>query len=84
MDMTIARNVGGRVRTEIGRAALDEAIRRVGGVRAMARALGNISVQAVSNWRACPPTRVLDVERVSGVSRHRLRPDVFGPTPKGR
>ncbi len=28
-----------------------------------------------------PAERVLDVERITGISRHDLRPDVFGPTP---
>ena len=36
---------------------------------------------AVSNWRRVPAERVLDVERISGISRHVLRPDVFGPEP---
>jgi hypothetical protein len=66
-----------------GMAALDEAIRRAGGKRALARLLGNVSVQAVSNWIVCPPTRVLDIEQVTGVSRYKLRPDVFGPKPPG-
>lgn len=29
-----------------------------------------------------PAHRVLDVEAVTGISRHRLRPDVFGPAAK--
>lgn len=37
--------------------------------------------QVVSNWRkrGIPPDRVRDVERVTGASRHDVRPDVFGP-----
>lgn len=39
-----------------------------------------------SRWetgsRALPAARVLDVERITGISRHDLRPDVFGPAPK--
>lgn len=66
-----------------GVGALTEVIDRMGGVRPLARALGNVSFQAVSNWVVVPPARVLDVERVSGVSRYRLRPDVFGKPPKG-
>ncbi len=64
-----------------GAAALSEAIRRVGGIRPMARALGDISPQAVKNWALCPPYRVLDVEKLSGVSRYKLRPDIFGSKP---
>ena len=67
-----------------GVGALTEAMERLGGQRALARALGNVSFQAVANWVVVPPARVLDVERVSGVSRYRLRPDVFGPDPKAQ
>lgn len=52
-------------------------IQRVGSVSALARALG-ISVAAVSGWREVPPDRVLQVEELTGVSRHIQRPDVFG------
>lgn len=43
-----------------------------------------ISVQAVAKWERCPSARCLDVERVTGVSRHRLRPDIYGEEPKRR
>lgn len=42
----------------------------------MAAALG-ISRPAVAQWDVCPPLRVLQVEALSGVSRHRLRPDLY-------
>ncbi len=29
--------------------------------------------------RRVPAERVLDIEKVTGISRHDLRPDVFGP-----
>lgn len=32
--------------------------------------------------RRCPAEHVLAVEAVTGVSRHQLRPDVFGPEPE--
>ncbi|PZP64983.1 MAG: hypothetical protein DI604_25710, partial [Delftia acidovorans] len=32
----------------------------------------------VSQWKKVPAERVLEVERVTGISRHELRPDVFG------
>lgn len=54
-----------------------EAIRLAGGAAVMARALGE-SVQTVSNWKARgepPANRVLAIERMSGVSRRRLRTD---------
>jgi DNA-binding transcriptional regulator YdaS (Cro superfamily) len=50
----------------------------VGGPSALARLLGNISPQAVSQWRRVPIERVFEVERVTGISRHLLRPDIFG------
>jgi DNA-binding transcriptional regulator YdaS (Cro superfamily) len=54
-----------------------------GGPAALAKALADlsgepISSQAVSQWKKVPPDRVLDVERITGISRHELRPDVFG------
>ena len=60
-----------------GRTALDEARDKVGGDRGLARALTGISSQAVSQWRRVPPLRVLEVERATGVSRNRLRPDMY-------
>lgn len=50
----------------------------VGGVVALAAKLG-ITKSAVSQWERVPAEHVLNVERLTGVSRHVLRPDVFGP-----
>ena len=49
------------------------------GVVALARKLG-VTKQAVGQWKwkGIPATRVLDVERLTGVTRFELRPDVFG------
>lgn len=49
-----------------------------GGPAALAKALGGLTSQAVSQWKKIPAERVLDVERLTGISRHELRPDVFG------
>jgi len=57
---------------------LHDAIRRMGGIRALARELG-IAHQAVAQWTRTPPLRVLEIERLTGISRHRLRPDIYGP-----
>ena len=59
--------------------ALQLAIEAAGGVVALAKLLG-MKKQAVSQWRKCPPKRVLSVEAATGgiVTRHRLRPDVYG------
>jgi DNA-binding transcriptional regulator YdaS (Cro superfamily) len=75
-------------RDPIGRAALDEAIARSGGLVRLASAVG-VSYQLMQGWRAenrkyaTPAEYALAVESASGVSRHRLRPDVFGPPPVG-
>jgi DNA-binding transcriptional regulator YdaS (Cro superfamily) len=61
--------------------ALAKAIENSGGPAALARAIGGLTSQAVSQWKKCPADRVLDVERLTGVSRHDLRPDIFGPAP---
>jgi len=57
--------------------ALQEAIRCAGGMHALGRKLG-ITHQAIAQWRRVPAERVLEVERLTGISRYRLRPDVFG------
>ncbi len=49
-----------------------------GGPSALAKALGGVTSQAISQWKKIPAERVLDVERITGISRHKLRPDVFG------
>lgn len=56
--------------------ALDRAVRLSGGQATFARLIG-VTAQAVSQWDKVPPLRVLEVERVSGVSRHDLRPDLY-------
>lgn len=56
--------------------ALTRAIERSGGLVKLAASLG-ITKQAVSQWDEVPPLRVLEVERISGVPRHELRPDLY-------
>jgi DNA-binding transcriptional regulator YdaS (Cro superfamily) len=62
-------------------AAAQRAIEIAGGASALARLL-DITPQAVGQWRVVPPERVLQVERITKVSRHDLRPDVFGDAPE--
>lgn len=62
--------------------ALEVAKSKAGGASSLARAL-RITPQAVNQWNVVPPERVLEVERFTGVSRHLLRPDVFGSQPDG-
>lgn len=62
---------------------IEAAIRAVGTQQALADALG-IRSASISEWKArgrVPAQRVLDVEATTGVSRHDLRPDIFGPPP---
>ncbi len=33
---------------------------------------------AISQWDRVPAERVVEVERVTGIPRHKLRPDIFG------
>lgn len=56
--------------------ALENAKQRVGGAAALAKAIGGISSQAISQWKRVPAERVLDVERITGISRYELRPDL--------
>lgn len=42
----------------------------------LARALVRITPQAISQWRQVPAERVLEVERVTGIAREALRPDL--------
>ncbi len=57
--------------------ALIEAISAFNGPTGLARALNDITPQAISQWRITPALRVLEVERVTRVSKHRLRPDLY-------
>lgn len=67
------------------REACERAKSAAGGPSALARALTEsgavISSQAISKWDRVPAERVLEVERLTGVSRYELRPDVYGPAP---
>ncbi|HDS1579965.1 TPA: helix-turn-helix domain-containing protein [Stenotrophomonas maltophilia] len=65
--------------------ALDRAVQSAGSQQALAQLLG-IKPPSVSGWydrRRVPAERCIAIERATGVSRHQLRPDVFGPDPTG-
>lgn len=62
------------------KAALERAIKAVGGLAGLAEPLG-ISMQAISQWDEVPPLRVLAVERITGVPRSELRPDLYPVEP---
>lgn len=55
---------------------LKRAIAAIGGTRALADALG-ITPEAIYLWKEVPVLRVLEVERLTGVRREELRPDIY-------
>jgi len=69
--------------------AKDEAVLRAGGAARLAVQLVGrdgrpLTRQAVEQWAVVPPRHVLRVEAITGVSRHRQRPDIYGPEPSRR
>lgn len=60
--------------------ALQKAIDAAGGTSNLAKKLG-ITRQAVEQWQTVPPKQVLAVEKLTGVSRYDLRPDIYGVRP---
>jgi DNA-binding transcriptional regulator YdaS (Cro superfamily) len=70
------------------REALNEAIAKAGGIVTLSRKIG-VSHQAVSRMMAVGrassrPSTLMAIERVTGVPRERLRPDVYYQTEKER
>lgn len=58
---------------------IDDVVERLGGLTKAAAALGIGNPSVIANWKArgrIPVDRVVDVERVTGISRHILRPDL--------
>lgn len=64
----------------MSKAALDRAIAVCHGAQHLGAHLG-ISRQAVQKWRRAPAERVLEIERITGISRYDLRPDIYGDPP---
>ena len=60
---------------------VERAAEKAGGVVSLARELG-IQHTALYSWNRVPAERVLDIERITGISRHEQRPDVFGGQPE--
>jgi DNA-binding transcriptional regulator YdaS (Cro superfamily) len=60
---------------------LKRAKKAAGGPAALARGL-KISRSAVSQWNRIPIERVSEVEKITGIPRHELRPDIFRPSDK--
>ena len=53
-----------------------EAALRIGGLSELARKLG-IRHTAFYRWAEVPAKRVLKIEKITGISRHELRPDLY-------
>lgn len=49
----------------------------------LARGL-DLNKSTVTRWaqKRVPAERVIEVERLTGLSRHSLRPDIYGPPPR--
>jgi DNA-binding transcriptional regulator YdaS (Cro superfamily) len=56
--------------------AITAAVEKAGGWRPLARSLG-IKVQSLQNWRKIPAERVLQIEKITGLRRELLRPDIY-------
>jgi len=52
-------------------------IERYGGLTPLAKALG-VPRQNIFQWRRIPAEWVVSVERVTGIPRSELRPDLYG------
>lgn len=61
---------------------LQKAIAAVGTMTELGRLIG-LTPQAIAKWRRVPAERCLEVERVTGVSRFELRPDIYGAPARG-
>jgi len=55
---------------------LAEAVNRAGSVAKLADMLG-VSRQVLYKWKRIPADRILEIERLTGVPRASLRPDLY-------
>ena len=63
---------------------ISDIIDKLGGPSKAATQLGVSGPSVVLNWRlrdSIPAQHVIAIETITGISRHDLRPDVFGPAP---
>ena len=61
---------------------LNQAIAKAGSRNRLARLLG-VSQQAVAQWTKVPTHQILNIERIVGIPREDLRPDLYRKKPKG-
>lgn len=65
----------------VAKTLVEQVIEKLGGPTKAAARLGIDNPSVVLNWRArkqVPADRVIEIEKLTGVSRHKLRPDIFG------
>ena len=60
---------------------VEKAAEMSGGIVELSRQLG-IKHNSMYCWNRVPAEHVLKIERITGVSRHDIRPDVFGEAKK--
>jgi DNA-binding transcriptional regulator YdaS (Cro superfamily) len=66
--------------TTYNSSGLKVALRVAGGAKALAHLLG-VNRQAVDKWRHVPAERIVQIERLTGVPRAILRPDLYRGRP---
>jgi DNA-binding transcriptional regulator YdaS (Cro superfamily) len=62
-------------------AAVQAAIEAAGGLRSLARGIG-ISSPSIVQWKCIPAGRVVQIERLTGIPREALRPDLYEKGPR--
>ena len=55
---------------------ISDVLCRAGGATALAEYL-NVSRQTIYQWKRIPAARVSDISKLTGISREKLRPDIF-------
>jgi DNA-binding transcriptional regulator YdaS (Cro superfamily) len=59
-------------------AGIEKAAKAAGTISALAKKLG-ITRSAICQWPRIPAERVVEIEKVTGVPRAELRPDLYAP-----
>ena len=57
-------------------------IRKTWGLARLISLEMGVSAAAVSKWRRVPAERVIAVERITGIPRRELRPDIYPDEPR--
>ena len=58
---------------------IKEAVKAMDGNASKLAREAKVPRQCLYLWDRVPAEHVLTLERVTGISRHRMRPDVYGP-----